>query len=162
MLIMHVRDLLLGGFLYDDLYGGDVSCVSFLSQDFRGDSDFFDGEFSLEEPAPDDFDNIYRVADRLSPSLDGESVLAAVEVHHDSSRIGHQRLLADKHGIRWDLAARPFYAWPLFASFWSVLHSSFWDVFCSLCAGLVMFTCGLVLYFLTHCCCLSCQSIMLE
>src|SRR5258708_38381870 len=97
----------------------------------------------------------------LSPSLDRQSVLAAVEVHHDRGRIGHQRLFADKHGIRRYLAPRPFYAWSLFASFWSALHSSFWGVFCSLSTGLVMCTCGLLLYFLTHCCCLSCQSIML-
>jgi len=40
------------------------------------------------------------VAYRLSPSLHGESALAAVEMHHDSGRIGHQRLFADKHSIR--------------------------------------------------------------
>src|SRR5438552_10877246 len=88
------------------------------------------------------------MANRLAPSLDGESVLAAVEMHHNSSSIRHQRLLPDKHGIRWNLAPRPLYTWPLFA--WS-LFTSFRSLFCSLCAGLVMFTCRLVLYFLTHC-----------
>src|SRR5713226_3389851 len=99
------------------------------------------------------------MADRLSPSLNRESVLAAVEMHHDSSRIGHQRLLADKHGIRRNLAPRPLYARSLFTR---SLLASFCSVFCSLGSWLVMLTCGLVLYFLTHCCCLSCQSIMLE
>src|SRR5437667_1788532 len=139
--------------LYDNFDRRDVSCVSFFSQYFRGDSYFFNGEFSLEEPAPDNLHNIHRMTNRLAPSLDRESVLAAVEVHHDSSRIRHQRLLPDKHGIRRNLAPRPLYTWPLYTwplFAWS-LFTSFRSLFCSLCAGLVMFTCRLVLYFLTHC-----------
>src|SRR5207245_8845911 len=90
--------------------------VSFFSQYFRGDSYFFDGEFSLEEPAPDHFHNIHRMANRLAPSLDGESVLAAVEMHHKSSSIRHQRLLPDKHGTRRNLTPRPLSTWPLFSA----------------------------------------------
>src|SRR5437016_1862305 len=99
------------------------------------------------------------MANRLSPSLDGECVLAAVEMHHNSSRIGHQRLLPDKHGIRRNLAPRPLDTWSLFTR---SLLAPLCSVFCSLGSWLVMLTCRLVLYFLAHCCCLSCQSIMLE
>src|SRR5260370_36987970 len=99
------------------------------------------------------------MADRLSPSLHGESVLAAVEMHHNGSRIGHQWLLAHKHCIRWNLASRPLYAWSFFTR---SLLASFCSVFCSLGSWLVMPTCGLLRSFLRHCCCLSCQSIMLE
>src|SRR5205823_12840725 len=112
--------------------GGDVSRVSFLTKHFRGDPDIFDREFSLEEPAPDHFHNIHRVANRLPPSLDCESVLAAVEMHHNSSSIRHQRLLPNKHGIWRNLATRSLHAWSLFPSFWSLFRSLLW-VFCSLC-----------------------------
>src|SRR5439155_3110961 len=101
------------------------------------------------------------MANRLAPSLDGESVLATVEMHHNSSSIRHQRLLSDKHGIRWNLAT-----WPLCAR---SLCAMFWSGFCSLCSvlsslwtRLMSLTCGLVFRFLTHCCGLSCHSIMLE
>src|SRR6266581_9735334 len=130
-------------FFYYYFYGRDVSCVSLFSQNFRGDPDIFNREFSLEEPAPDHFHNIHRVADRLSPSLDRQSVLATVEVHHNRSRIRHQRLLPNKHGIWRNLAPRPLYTRSLLASLWSVLHS--------LCAGLMMLAFGLVLYLFTHC-----------
>src|SRR2546428_8996229 len=96
-------------------------------------------------------------------------------MHHNSSRIGHQRLFADKHGIWRNLATRPLYARSLLASFWSgfcslcslfgslcSLFGSLCSLFGSLCAGLATFTCRLVLYLLTHCCGLSCHSIMLE
>src|SRR5207245_11457237 len=106
--------------------------VSFFSQYFRGDSYFFDGEFSLEEPAPDYFHNIHRMANRLSPSLDGQSVLAAVEMHHNSSRIRHQRLFADKHGVWRNLATRSLHQGPAFPSFWS-LSRSLLCVFCLFC-----------------------------
>src|SRR2546428_10389505 len=39
-------------FFYYYFYGRDVSCVSLFSQNFRGDPDIFNREFSLEEPAP--------------------------------------------------------------------------------------------------------------
>src|SRR5207245_11349883 len=82
-------------------------------------------------------------------------------MHHNSSRIGHQRLFADKHGIWRNLATRPLYARSLLASFWSGF-CSLCSLFGSLCAGLATFTCRLVLYLLTLCCGLRCHSIMLE
>src|SRR5437867_1388679 len=140
--------------LYDNLDRRYVSRISFLSQNFRGDPDIFNREFSLEEPAPDHFHNIHRMANRLSPSLDRENVLATVEMHHNSSRIRHQRLLPNKHGIQRNPATRPLDPRSVLAALWSKLYS--------VCAGLIMFTCGLLLYVLTHRCSLSCQSIMLE
>src|SRR5437899_439074 len=47
-----------------------------------------------------DINNIHGVADRLTSRLDSACIGSTVEVHHNSCRVGHQRLLSDEHRIR--------------------------------------------------------------
>src|SRR5437867_871549 len=97
---------LLGYFFQNYLYGRDVARLAFLTQDLGADSDFFDAQLALEKPAPDHFAHVHGMADRLSPGLHRQMVLASVEVHHYRRGIGHQRFLTNKHSIGWYVATR--------------------------------------------------------